>query len=107
MHEARRRAAAGASRSVLVDGNQLIPDLYIDQRCVIGGDDKVPAIAAASVVAKVLRDRVMLVLDRLYPQYGFAAHKGYPSAQHRKIIGEIGPSPVHRLSFGGVREFVR
>lgn len=87
---------------VLVDGNKMIPGLFIRQKCVIKGDDRVPAIAAASVVAKVLRDRVMTVLDRLYPQYGFAKHKGYPSAVHRKIIAEIGPSPVHRLSFNGV-----
>lgn len=92
---------------VLVDGNRLIPDFPIRQKCIVKGDDKVPAIAAASVVAKVLRDRVMLRLDKIYPQYGFAKHKGYPSAAHMKLIAELGPSPVHRLSFGGVKEFLR
>lgn len=92
---------------VVVDGNKLIPDFPIRQKCVVKGDDKVPAIAAASVIAKVLRDRVMLSLDKLYPQYGFAKHKGYPCAAHMKIIAEIGPSPVHRLTFGGVREHLR
>lgn len=87
---------------VLVDGNTYIPGLGIFQRCVIGGDDKVPSIAAASVIAKVLRDKVMFSMDELYPEYGFRAHKGYPSAEHRRILLEIGPSPIHRISFRGV-----
>lgn len=87
---------------VLVDGNRQIPFMQIRQKCVVKGDDKVPAIAAASIVAKVLRDRVMLVLARIYPDYGFEGHKGYPSAEHRRILNEIGPSPVHRYSFRGV-----
>ena len=87
---------------VLVDGNKLIPHMMLCQKCVIKGDDKVPAIAAASVIAKVLRDRAMLVLDKIYPEYGFRRHKGYPSAEHRKILQEIGPSPIHRRSFNGV-----
>lgn len=87
---------------VLVDGSTYIPGLGIYQRCVIKGDDKVPAIAAASVVAKVLRDRVMRTMDKLYPEYGFCSHKGYPSAEHRRILMEIGPSPIHRFSFRGV-----
>ena len=87
---------------VLVDGNTYIPGLGISQRCVIGGDDKVPSIAAASVIAKVLRDKVMSALDELYPEYGFCSHKGYPSAEHRRILLEIGPSPIHRISFRGV-----
>lgn len=87
---------------VLVDGNCRIPCLRLQQECIIKGDDKIPAIAAASVVAKVLRDRVMFVLDKLYPEYDFAGHKGYPSSKHREILRTIGPSPVHRLSFRGV-----
>ena len=87
---------------VLVDGNTYIPGLGIYQRCVIGGDNIVPTIAAASVVAKVLRDRVMDRMDRVYPEYGFCSHKGYPSAEHRRILLEIGPSPIHRISFRGV-----
>ncbi|OPZ57333.1 MAG: Ribonuclease HII [Synergistetes bacterium ADurb.Bin520] len=60
--------------------------------------------AAASVVAKVLRDRIMDRLDRLFPEYGFRAHKGYPTAAHRRALAQYGPSPVHRRSFswGGV-----
>lgn len=86
----------------LVDGNQRIPGLVSEQKFVIKGDDKVPAISAASVVAKVLRDRIMQTYDRIYPGYGFAKHKGYPSAFHREILHELGPSPIHRLSFRGV-----
>lgn len=88
---------------LLVDGNMAVPSLSIRQKCVVKGDDRVPAIAAASVIAKVLRDRVMLQLDRIYPDYGFAAHKGYPSARHRDILLKIGASPVHRRSFRGVQ----
>jgi ribonuclease HII len=87
---------------VLVDGCTYIPGLGIYQRCVVKGDDRVPAIAAASVVAKVLRDRIMRTMDKIYPDYGFSAHKGYPSAEHRRILLEIGPSPIHRVSFRGV-----
>lgn len=87
---------------VLVDGSTHIPGLGIYQRCVVKGDDKVPAIAAASVAAKVLRDRIMQTMDKLYPEYGFSAHKGYPSVQHRRMLVEIGPSPIHRVSFRGV-----
>lgn len=86
----------------LVDGNQRIPELMSEQKFVIKGDDKVPVISAASVVAKVLRDRIMLQLDTIYPEYCFAKHKGYPSALHREILGKYGPSPVHRLTFRGV-----
>ncbi len=89
---------------ILVDGNKMIPGIFIKQKYVVKGDDKVPAIAAASVVAKVLRDRVMAELDRIYPIYGFAGHKGYPSAKHRAILAEIGPSPVHRMTFRGVEK---
>lgn len=84
---------------VLVDGNVPIRGLKLPQRCVVKGDSKVPAIMAASVVAKVLRDRVMDALDRVYPDYRFGEHKGYPTRAHRMILAEIGPSPVHRGSF--------
>lgn len=84
---------------VLVDGSVPIEGLRIPQRCVVKGDSKVPSIMAASVIAKVLRDRVMLALDRLYPQYRFSSHKGYPTEEHRRILSQLGPSPVHRRSF--------
>lgn len=87
---------------VLVDGSQRVPSLLTPQRCVIKGDSKVPAIAAASIVAKVLRDRAMTALDAKYPQYGFASHKGYPSEYHRAALKEYGPCPAHRASFRGV-----
>lgn len=87
---------------VLVDGNFKIPFLLTPQRSVVRGDARVPVIAAASVVAKVLRDRAMLALDGKYPQYGFAAHKGYPSQAHRLSLEKYGPCPVHRFTFRGV-----
>lgn len=87
---------------VLVDGDKNIPDLAIRQKCIVKGDDKVPAIAAASVIAKTLRDRAMIILDRIYPDYEFARHKGYPTAKHREVLLSIGASPVHRFSFKGV-----
>lgn len=87
---------------VLVDGDKNIPELAIRQKCIIKGDDKVPAIATASVIAKTLRDRAMVILDKIYPDYEFARHKGYPTAKHREILLNIGASPVHRFSFKGV-----
>lgn len=86
---------------VLVDGNRAVPGLTVRQRAIIKGDARVPVIAAASIVAKVLRDRVMDALDKIYPEYSFAKHKGYPSKLHRELIAEYGASPVHRLSFRG------
>lgn len=84
---------------VIVDGNRLIADLPFDQRALVGADDLVPAVAAASIVAKVLRDRVMTALDRLYPQWGLARHKGYGTAAHREALRRLGLSPIHRPSF--------
>lgn len=84
---------------VVVDGDKEIPDLDIYQQAVVGGDDIYPQISAASVVAKVLRDRAMVSYDRIYPGYGFAKHKGYGTLAHRKAIAELGPSPLHRRSF--------
>jgi len=82
----------------LVDGNR-DPKLGIDTRLVIKGDSRCADIAAASILAKVTRDRHMLELDRLYPQYHFAKHKGYGTKLHYEALREFGPSPVHRLSF--------
>jgi ribonuclease HII len=107
---AMRQAVAGlATRParVEVDGNRL-PDLDFDGvripgDAVIGGDDKVPAISAASILAKTTRDRIMEELDALYPQYGFARHKGYGTVMHRECLRAHGPCPEHRQSFAPVR----
>ena len=84
---------------LVVDGLQKIPGLPIEQMPLVKADDRVPAVSAASVIAKVLRDRVMTALDRLYPLYGFAVHKGYPTKAHREAVRVHGLSPVHRELF--------
>lgn len=84
---------------VLVDGNMTIPNLSFDQEAVVGGDGLVRSIAAASIVAKVTRDRMMLEYDRQYPVYGFAKHKGYGTAAHMGALRKHGASPIHRMSF--------
>jgi ribonuclease HII len=98
---AMRRAAEmlePAPHAALVDGNR-DPKLDIPALCVVGGDGKSPSIAAASILAKVSRDRFMLELDEQYPQYCFAKHKGYPTELHYRKILEHGISPVHRKTF--------
>jgi ribonuclease HII len=107
--EAMRRAVAVlpvAADFLLVDGSFTVP-LEIPQQAVIKGDSLSLSIAAASIIAKVTRDRLMVEFDLLYPGYGFAGHKGYPSASHRAAIACLGPCPIHRSSFRGVKEFVR
>lgn len=84
-----------------VDGNQKVPS-DIPQATVVKGDSKVPAISAASVLAKTLRDRIMIKLDARYPGYGFAGHKGYGSKAHMAAIRELGPCRMHRKTFRGV-----
>ena len=82
----------------LIDGNRA-KDFPLPVVTIVGGDAKSPSIAAASVLAKVTRDRECLALDALYPEYGFAKHKGYPTAEHMAKVREIGPCPEHRRSF--------
>ena len=84
---------------VLVDGNQLIPNLLLPQQAIVGGDGKVVAIACASIIAKVSRDRMMLDYHLQYPQYGFDRHKGYPTPEHRRMIERYGALDIHRKSF--------
>ena len=84
---------------VLIDGNRLPPELPAKMRYVIKGDALSASIAAASILAKVSRDRVLYDLDKQYPQYGFAKHKGYGTAAHYDALREFGVSPVHRRSF--------
>ncbi len=98
---AMRRAYRALSRRpamVYVDGNRF-PDLGRPCWPVIKGDAIVPAIMAASILAKVARDREMERCDRLYPGYGYARHKGYPTAEHREACRRLGPSPIQRMSF--------
>ena len=83
---------------VLVDG-RLIPDLNLPQTAIIRGDAKCFSIAAASIIAKVTRDRMMVEYDRQFPQYGFAQHKGYPTRKHIEAIMKNGRCPIHRASF--------
>jgi ribonuclease HII len=91
---------AGAMPRALVDGNLKITGVNPSQQMVIvKGDAHVASIAAASILAKVHRDRVMIELDSIYPQYGLAGHKGYPSPSHIEAIRQYGLSPVHRKSF--------
>lgn len=99
-------ALAPAPAFVRVDGDRC-PDWPWPSRAVVGGDRTVPAIAAASVVAKVERDRGMRELDRRHPGYGFARHKGYPTAMHLKALDALGPCPAHRRSFAPVAAAAR
>lgn len=85
----------------LIDGSQA-PKLHCPIRMIIGGDGIEPAISAASIVAKVTRDRMMVELDLQYPDYGFAKHKGYGTAQHLAALGDLGPCAIHRQSFAPV-----
>ncbi len=92
-----------APEYVLVDGHRC-PQWHWPSQPVIKGDDRVDAIAAASILAKVSRDREMVELDRQYPGYGLAGHKGYPTKAHLSALRELGASPLHRRSFAPVRE---
>ena len=87
----------------LIDGNRC-PELPIPAEAIIKGDAKEPAISAASIIAKVTRDRQMQALDKLYPQYGFAQHMGYPTEAHFAALKEFGACDEHRRSFSPVRK---
>jgi len=103
---AMQRAVEGLSvkpKLALIDGNRC-PKLAVPSAAVVQGDSKVPAIAAASILAKVSRDREMAALELHYPGYGFAAHKGYATAEHLEALRRLGPTPIHRRSFAPVRD---
>lgn len=103
---AMRRAVEGLRlkpAKVLVDGNR-VPVLRIPAEAIVGGDAKVQAISAASILAKVHRDRLCLALHEAHPQYGFAVHKGYPTAAHVQALRAHGPCAEHRRSYAPVRE---
>lgn len=102
---AMKRAVEGLKvlpENVLVDGNRLPKWSYLSE-AIIGGDAKVECIGAASIIAKVVRDREMIALAEQHPEYGFEKHKGYPTALHLAKLEEYGPTPFHRNSFGPVR----
>ena len=105
---AMQRAVAGLSidpQQALVDGNR-VPELQCDARAIIGGDACEPCISAASIIAKVTRDREMIALDAVYPGYGLARHKGYPTRQHLDSLAVLGVSEIHRRSFAPVRRLI-
>jgi ribonuclease HII len=95
-------ALAGMASAALVDGNDP-PDLGCAVEAIIDGDAHVPLIAAASIIAKVTRDRLMIAACSDYPGYGFAAHKGYSAPAHLAALETLGPCPIHRMSFKPVR----
>jgi len=102
---AMQRAIAGLSLTpdfVLIDGNRC-PVLPMPAQAVVKGDSLVAEISAASILAKVTRDQEMALLDEQYPEYGFAQHKGYPTAKHLEQLTRFGPIPEHRRSFAPVR----
>lgn len=90
-------------RFALIDGNHLPRSLPCPARALVDGDALVPSISAASIIAKVTRDRIMCELDARWPGYGFARHKGYPTPAHREALARLGPCPAHRRSFAPVR----
>lgn len=89
----------------LVDGNRC-PDLPCTAEAIIKGDSKEPAISAASIIAKVARDHEIIAMDEVYPGYGFASHKGYPSKVHLEALKKLGVTPIHRRSYGPVRKII-
>lgn len=103
------RALAGltpAAEEAWIDGNALPRELAMPGRAIIGGDALEPAISAASILAKVTRDRWMVALDREHPGYGFAEHKGYGTPAHLAALKRLGPCPQHRRSFAPVKLLV-
>ena len=102
---AMQRAVEGLSvtpKLALIDGNRC-PQLSVPAAPVVKGDSQVPAIAAASILAKVTRDREMAAFELIYPGYGIGGHKGYPTPVHLEALARLGPTPIHRRSFAPVR----
>ncbi len=105
---AMQRAVAAllpAAEYALIDGNRC-PDLACPAEAIVKGDSRVAAISAASIMAKVTRDREMQLLDERYPGYGLARHKGYPSKAHIEALESLGVSPIHRRSYAPVRKII-
>ncbi|SDV02970.1 ribonuclease HII [Pseudomonas mucidolens] len=102
---AMQRAVEGlhiVPKLAMIDGNRC-PQLSMPAEAVVKGDSKVPAIAAASILAKVSRDREMTAFELIYPGYGIGGHKGYPTPVHLEALARLGPTPIHRRSFAPVR----
>lgn len=103
---AMQRAVEGlhiTPKMAMIDGNRC-PKLSMPSEAVVKGDSKVPAIAAASILAKVSRDREMAAFELIYPGYGMGGHKGYPTPVHLEALARLGPTPIHRRSFAPVRQ---
>ena len=103
---AMQRAVEGlhiTPKMAMIDGNRC-PKLTMPSEAVVKGDSKVPAIAAASILAKVSRDREMAAFELIYPGYGIGGHKGYPTPVHLEALARLGPTPIHRRSFARVRQ---
>ena len=106
-HLAMRRAVEALQLQpsyALVDGNDMPSGLGCKGETIIKGDLKEPAISAASILAKTARDRLLVEFDSTYPGYGFAGHKGYGTAAHAEALAQLGPCPLHRMSFAPVRK---
>ena len=96
--EATWQSTSAITLTGITDGT-FIPDVPFECRAEPKADSKYPCVMAASIIAKVCRDRMMLEYDKMYPEYGYAGHKGYPTPAHKKICRQLGPSPIQRLSF--------
>jgi len=106
-HAAMRQAVAQLRPAfALIDGNQLPKDLCCDARALVGGDGKSLSIAAASIVAKVSRDRLMVDLAQQHPGYGWERNAGYPTSEHKRALQNLGVTPHHRRSFAPVRNIL-
>jgi len=99
------RGLAIAADEALIDGNRLPKDLPCPARAIVDGDALIAEISAASILAKVHRDRLLVELDAVHPGYGFATHKGYPTPEHLAALQRLGPCPAHRRSFAPVKRF--
>lgn len=95
----RHMPQARGKEYLLIDGNQLLPSFSGSQEAVVAGDSTIKSIAAASIIAKVTRDRLIVEYDQQYPEYGLAHHKGYGTAEHMVALRKYGPTPIHRMSF--------
>ena len=91
---------------VMIDGNKIPSELTIKAEAIIKGDDRVPCISAASIIAKVARDQEMIEMDSVYPGYGLAKHKGYPTKVHIEALQQLGITKIHRRSFGPVKRII-